>query len=182
MARKVDALPVETEALVVQGLLRIEQGDTARAAAALAGAERAADRLHDRRLLLMARLYGAAAARSTPRLTALIREIEEIRLTPLAGRARLALARQLMEAGHPGAARESARAAIEAATRIGQQDLMIQAQDLVAAAARRSGDRQAAAEACAAVARLLQEVGSGLDESLAAALKRRPRAGCAAGN
>jgi hypothetical protein len=115
-------------------------------------------------------------------LPALLREIEAIRLTPLAGRARLALARQLMEAGHPGAARESARAAIEAATRIGQQDLMLQAQDLVAAAARRSGDRPAAAEACAAVARLLQEVGSGLDESLAAARKRRPRAGCAAGN
>jgi tetratricopeptide (TPR) repeat protein len=121
-----------------------DQRDLARSAAEEAWQVAVESKHH--RLQLLTRLRRATVSRSAEELDSVALDARRSSLRPLVGPARLELARLRLDAGDPAEALTQAERAIEAATAIGQLDLLFQARHTAGRAATAAGKPDAALE------------------------------------
>lgn len=162
LARKVDNPALTAEFLVYRGELLLGRGEMREAARVLKEAVELAREVQDQRLLLLSRSAAAQAARSTRELETALAALEQAGLTPIAARARVALAQLLLEGGELARAQREAERAIAAAAPLRAQDLLFEAHRLMASSLERQGRTAEAAAHEASALASLEEMHGGL--------------------
>jgi tetratricopeptide (TPR) repeat protein len=173
LARKLKTNATLAEGLVYEGrrLLAVQQPD--KAAAILREAVEVSGRVGDFRLIRMARLAQATAARSSRDLEAVLADIERTGLSPLDAPVLLELARLDLAAGRTGPAQARANKAADVAARLQQRDFVFQARHLEGVALQKQGKGAPSLDQFRLALQPLEEMRAGLkDEALRAFLNR----------
>jgi tetratricopeptide (TPR) repeat protein len=174
LARGADNTALLAEILAARGRLLADRGRAAEARAVFREAAAAARRSGDRRLVLAAGMELAGATGSVSGLEAALRQVESLRLLPLVGPGRLALARIHRAAGRRAAALQQAEQARVAAASRAQRDVLFQAGALLATLQREAGRPVEAAAAAAAALGPLAAMREGLPPEMVGPFLARP--------
>jgi eukaryotic-like serine/threonine-protein kinase len=174
LARKQNSNATIAEGLVYEGMRLLAERQPDKAAAALREAVRVAGQVGDFRLIRMARLAQAAAARSSRDLDIVLADVTKAGLLPLAAPALLDRARLDLSVGKGAEAAEQALKAAEAAAPLQQRDFLFQARHLAGAALQKQGKGAAALEQFRQALQPLEEMRAGLKGDALKAFLSRP--------
>jgi tetratricopeptide (TPR) repeat protein len=159
---------------VYDGWRLLGERQTDKAAAALREAVQVAGQVGDFRLIRMARLAQAAAARSSRDLDSVLADVTKAGLLPLAAPALLERARLDLAAGKAADAADHALKAVEAAGPLQQRDLLFQARHLAGAALQKQGKGAAALDQYRQALQPLEDMRAGLTGDALKAFLSRP--------
>ncbi|MCZ6754461.1 MAG: tetratricopeptide repeat protein [Gemmatimonadetes bacterium] len=174
LARSMDLGELIPEILSYQAALLTARGEKEAAIAVAREAVDAAERIHNHRLTLLARLHAAEARGSLADVEAARQLAESSGLEPLVSQAHLALARLHLEAGRGARAVEEADNAIASGTPLQERDVLFQAHYIAARGHEAQGNTRDALEHYTGALDLLEEMLQDLDgEPLGHFLARR---------
>ncbi len=174
LARDLDNTSLISEILSYRSDLLLGEKQTRAATADVKEALTAARKTGDRWRIQVARLQEAKIAGSKSGLESALKEAQSSGLAAFIAPAHLELARLHLEAGRFTVAADRAAQAVQAATSLGQRDVLFHAHHLAARALLAQGKTKEAADQAAAALPPLEEMRQGLkDEALVRFLGRR---------